>query len=298
MKDVFLAYLSATLNADTGSLAENLFKISDDGVEVLQDNALSYLNTLHSTHVQTLKNDAKQSFDEGYKKAEKIVKTSYDKKLRAIFDVKGPLEGDELFTAIAASKDAITDEQRIKNSPLFVSKERELEQVKADHEKEKVQIVEQFKAEQSKARANEIGVKKAKEIALSMNPVLPANATVAENNLNVTLNTLLSGLEFNVDESGNVVSILKGGARYENQHGHPYTIEMLLKEQIPTYYELRAQSDKGNGGNANSDPNPQKPNQNPGGPKTRQEFDEAIAGKTIVEVAAIAAQYEANITAQ
>lgn len=144
MKDLFLAYLGRTLNQAPESVAEKLFKKSDDDTltDDLNENALDLLLGLDAERVKGLKPDTKQFFDNGYKKAEGEISARWEKSLREKFgiDPEGKLQGDALADAIkAAMAGEGAKPDKIKASPEYLDLEsrmrQQIEEMKAQHEK-------------------------------------------------------------------------------------------------------------------------------------------------------------------
>ena len=107
MKDIFLGFLSKSLNIDNEQLADLLYKKSDDGTltDDVNENALQTLLQLDAERVQKLKPNTKEYFDNGYKKGQSEVASQWEKRLREKFgiDPDGQLQGDALTDAIKAA---------------------------------------------------------------------------------------------------------------------------------------------------------------------------------------------------
>lgn len=83
-RELLLAYLGVTLNLSPDSIAESLYKKSDDGTQTdeIQEGALEALKSLDKERITKIKPDTKTFFDNGYKKAQVEISEKYEKMIR------------------------------------------------------------------------------------------------------------------------------------------------------------------------------------------------------------------------
>lgn len=259
MKDIFLGYLSKTLNLDAEQLADLLYQKSDDGnlTDELTDNALQALLAMDAERVQKIKPDTKAIFDNGYKKAQSEVAESWEGLLRQKFgvDADKQLRGEALADAIKA---AMTTEgikpDKIKTAPeylaLEVAMKKAIEDQKNEYENRIKNLESGFTREKTWAEVSA----HIREAVTSLNPVLPADQAKANRLLDLFLQEF-KGYEYQRDEQGGYLP-LRDGQRVEDAHGYARKLSDLVKERAEQMFDFREQQPAGNAGNQN------KPNAN------------------------------------
>lgn len=270
MKDLILAFLSRAYNMDTDSVADLLFKKSDDGTltDELADGALDALTRLDTERASKFKGDGKTQFDNGFKKAQKEVSEAWERKMRAKFELDQALTGDNLLEALAEKMTAgsaeMPDEQ-VRRSKIY----RDLEKAAADREKAAIEQaeakVQEIIAAQTRKEKLSAVHEKAKSWLLGKKPVLEANQLVADQRIADFLREL-EAYEYDDDYTP-----LKNGEIVKNEHQHPVKFDTLLESIASRRFEFMTQDPKGNGGNKNE---PGKTGASlPPIPKTREEFE-------------------------
>lgn len=253
MKEIFLGFLSKTLNMDAEELAELLHKKSDDGTitDEVNENALQTLLQLDAERVQKIKPNTKEYFDNGYKKAKSETATQWEKRLREKFgiDPDGQLQGDALTDAIKATiSDASTKPEKIKTHPEYLSLEsamrKQTEELKAQYEAELEKQKGAFTKEQTWGQAASV----IRQAIKGLNPVLPTDNAKAEKMMELFVNTHFRDFDYQPDGNGGWV-VLKDGQRVENQHGHVKALNDLVRETAESYFDFHAQKPAGNAGN-------------------------------------------------
>lgn len=254
-----LEFWEKTLNLPPERIAEILFKKADDGETLTDDvreEAISELLELDKARVSKLKTEAGTTFDNGYKKAEKEVSARWEKNLREKFGVDSDAAGDDLLAAIlekAKTKPASNaSDDDIKKHQLYLQLEQQyLKDVKEAKEQGE-RSLEEFKAQQSALSVKGTAKNKAKELLLSMKPVLEDDQAISETRIQDFLREL-EAYDFQEIDGGGLVPI-KDGKRVENDHSHPVSFEDLAKQIAARRFKFQVQDPKGNGGNKN-DPN-------------------------------------------
>ncbi len=252
-KDLLLAYLGVTLNLSPERIAESLYKKSDDGIltDEIQEGAIDALKSLDKERITKIKPDTKEFFNNGYKKAQVEISQKWEKLIREKTGADETLEGEELLLAglekVAKPK---LEDDKVKLHPLFISREKELLALAETYKLEGANALEEFKGQQTKMQRIQSAQNKAKDILLSMKPVLEQEQRVADRRIKNFLNEF-SGLDYE-EVDGELIPI-KDGKRLENEQFHPVSFEKLVKDLAADNFLFQVQDPKGNGGNQNQD---------------------------------------------
>lgn len=254
MKELITAFLAKTLNMAPESVAELLYKKSDDGAtltEEIQEDALNALLKLDSERVGKLKPDTKTLFDNGYKKAQAEVSEKWEKMIREKFGIEADVTGEDLVMTAhqMASKPPKQADDQVKAHPLYLQLEKkyqsDLEAAKAEGQK----ALEEFKTGVERRNRLSAVQQEARKYLLSRKPVLSSDATKQENQIGLFLQQF-EGYDFEPREDGGFLP-MKDGKRIENEHGHPVDLKTLADKVADSYFDFQVQDPKGNGGNGN-----------------------------------------------
>lgn len=254
MKELITAFLAKTLNMAPESVAELLYKKSDDGAtltEEIQEDALNALLKLDSERVGKLKPDTKTLFDNGYKKAQAEVSEKWEKMIREKFGIEADVTGEDLVMAAhqMASKPPKQADDQVKAHPLYLQLEKkyqaDLEAAKSEGQK----ALEEFKTGVERRNRLSAVQQEARKYLLSRKPVLSSDATKQENQIGLFLQQF-EGYDFEPREDGGFLP-MKDGKRIENEHGHPVDLKTLADKVADSYFDFQVQDAKGNGGNGN-----------------------------------------------
>lgn len=254
MKELITAFLAKTLNMAPESVAELLYKKSDDGAtltEEIQEDALNALLKLDSERVGKLKSDTKTLFDNGYKKAQAEVSEKWEKMIREKFGIEADVTGEDLVMTAhqMASKPPKQADDQVKAHPLYLQLEKkyqsDLEAAKSDGQK----ALEEFKTGVERRNRLSAVQQEARKYLLSRKPVLSSDATKQENQIGLFLQQF-EGYDFEPREDGGFLP-MKDGKRIENEHGHPVDLKTLADKVADSYFDFQVQDAKGNGGNGN-----------------------------------------------
>lgn len=254
MKELITAFLAKTLNMAPESVAELLYKKSDDGAtltEEIQEDALNALLKLDSERVGKLKPDTKTLFDNGYKKAQAEVSEKWEKMIREKFGIEADVTGEDLVMTAhqMASKPPKQADDQVKAHPLYLQLEKkyqaDLEAAKAEGQK----ALEEFKTGVERRNRLSAVQQEARKYLLSRKPVLSSDATKQENQIGLFLQQF-EGYDFEPREDGGFLP-MKDGKRIENEHGHPVDLKTLADKVADSYFDFQVQDAKGNGGNGN-----------------------------------------------
>ena len=256
MKTIITGLLSKAYNFDNGKIAE-LFK--DGETELSEQQQTEILNKILEIDAQRVENikksvDKKDAFQDGFKKAKSEVLTDFEKGLKEKFGIESDKTGLELVEEVVSKKSEggqggdIT-EDAIKRSKVFQDMESNLKKqittVKTEYETKINEIQDGYKAEKTFSNVSQ----KALQIFNGLNPILPQNKTVADNQVKFFVNTL-KDFKFDVQDE-RIVVMDKDGKVIEDGHGNSRSFEDIVKETASGLFEFKANnggSGSGNGG--------------------------------------------------
>ena len=256
MKTIITGLLSKAYNFDNGKIAE-LFK--DGETELSEQQQTEILNKILEIDAQRVENikksvDKKDAFQDGFKKAKSEVLTDFEKGLKEKFGIESDKTGLELVEEVVSKKSeggqgGDVTEDAIKRSKVFQDMESNLKKqittVKTEYETKINEIQDGYKAEQTFSNVSQ----KALQIFNGLNPILPQNKTVADNQVKFFVNTL-KDFKFDVQDE-RIVVMDKDGKVIEDGHGNSRSFEDIVKETASGLFEFKANnggSGSGNGG--------------------------------------------------
>ena len=256
MKTIITGLLSKAYNFDNGKIAE-LFK--DGETELSEQQQTEILNKILEIDAQRVENikksvDKKDAFQDGFKKAKSEVLTDFEKGLKEKFGVESDKTGLELVEEVVSKKseggqNGDITEDAIKRSKVFQDMEsnlkRQIKQTETDYQTKINEIQDGYKAEQTFSNVSQ----KALQIFNGLNPILPQNKTVADNQVKFFVNTL-KDFKFDVQDE-RIVVMDKDGKVLEDGHGNSRSFEDIVKETASGLFEFKANnggSGSGNGG--------------------------------------------------
>ena len=256
MKAIITGLLSKAYNFDNGKIAE-LFK--DGETELSEQQQTEILNKILEIDAQRVENikksvDKKDAFQDGFKKAKSEVLTDFEKGLKEKFGVESDKTGLELVEELVSKKSeggqgGDLTEDAIKRSKVFQDMESNLKKqittVKTEYETKINEIQDGYKAEQTFSNVSQ----KALQIFNGLNPILPQNKTVADNQVKFFVNSL-KDFKFDVQDE-RIVVMDKDGKVLEDGHGNSRSFEDIVKETASGLFEFKANnggSGSGNGG--------------------------------------------------
>lgn len=256
MKTIITGLLSKAYNYDNGKIAE-LFK--DGETELSEQQQTEILNKILEIDAQRVENikksvDKKDAFQDGFKKAKSEVLTDFEKGLKEKFGIESDKTGLELVEEVVSKKSeggqgGDVTEDAIKRSKVFQDMESNLKKqvttVKTEYETKINEIQDGYKAEKTFSNVSQ----KALQIFNGLNPILPQNKTVADNQVKFFVNTL-NDFKFDVQDE-RIVVMDKDGKVIEDGHGNSRSFEDIVKETASGLFEFKANnggSGSGNGG--------------------------------------------------
>ena len=256
MKTIITGLLSKAYNFDNGKIAE-LFK--DGETELSEQQQTEILNKILEIDAQRVENikksvDKKDAFQDGFKKAKSEVFKDFEKELKEKFGLESDKMGLELVEELVSKKSeggqgGDVTEDAIKRSKVFQDMESNLKKqvttVKTEYETKINEIQDGYKAEQTFSNVSQ----KALQIFNGLNPILPQNKTVADNQVKFFVNSL-KDFKFDVQDE-RIVVMDKDGKVLEDGHGNSRSFEDIVKETASGLFEFKANnggSGSGNGG--------------------------------------------------
>jgi hypothetical protein len=167
-------------------------------------------------------------------------------------DAEGKLKGDALITAI---KTAVADQgnkmepDKVKLSKEYLDLEASMQEAlktqKAEYEGKLNEIEATHKKQQSWASVEKV----IREEFKSLNPILPADAHKANNQIEAFLQ-LFKDYDYQPDEESGFLPMLEG-KRVEDEHKHAVKLAALVKAKAEQRFDFNAQPPAGNAGNQN-----------------------------------------------
>lgn len=254
-KDIFLSFLGKSLNLSPEQAAELLYQAEPDskGEKVLKPTALEDLLVKHTEKIASLKIDEKTIRDEGHQRGLKEGISKIEKALKAKFSFESDLQGQELIEDListkvseAAKSGEITDD-KIKTHPIYreleKSKTKEIDELKKTAQDEIAKVHSDYNLKKAVSTAKE----KAKQIFLSLNPVLSDDETIRSNQVDDFVERFASEL-YQVEEDGSILIIDKEGKRKEDGHGNAVKFDEFVKSNAQRLFTFKQQEPTGGTG--------------------------------------------------
>lgn len=244
--------LSKTLNVDDGKFAE---LIKNGESELSESEIISQLLKLDVDRVKAIKDETgKEKFQEGFKKSKKEVLEALETEMKEKFNIESSKTGLDLVNEIVektSKPNSEVTEDAIRRSKLFLDLESklksEIKDLKTQHQNEVDTIRKSYEGEKILSSVNANAMK----ILNELNPILPSNATIAENQKKAFLNQFKDfGFELQDDR---IVVLDKDGKVLQDEHGNTKTFDEIVKAKASNFFEL-AQNNGGSGsGNGGQD---------------------------------------------
>ena len=286
MKTIITGLLSKAYNFDNGKIAE-LFK--DGETELSEDQQKEILQKLldeDAKRVEAIKKsvDTKPAFQDGFKKAQGEILTKFEKDLKEKFGLESDKMGLELVEEVVSKKSEGSQggditEDAIKRSKVFQDMESNLKKqittVKTEYETKINEIQDGYKAEQTFSNVSQ----KALQIFNGLNPILPQNKTVADNQVKFFVNTL-KDFKFDVQDE-RIVVMDKDGKVLEDGHGNSRSFEDIVKETASGLFEFKANNGGSGSGNGGQGPGGSGSSYAGNVPKTFEELEKVMSDTSI-----------------
>jgi len=280
-KAIITGLLTVALQTVPEELAELLEKSDENEVDEKE-----FLKVFREKDKERVGNLKKTAHDDGFKKAEKKVKTEVETALKEKFSVDSDKQGEELFDEIletASKKDGgkgkpLTDDD-VKKHPLYLGLENQMKGVEKKVKEEYETKIQDLQKQHSREKVVGTVSKKAMEIFEGLNPVLSGDAAKAANQKKAFAERFTS--HDWEEANGEFFAIGKDGKREEDEHGHAITLSKMVKSTAETLYDFKAASDRSSPGENDKDKGKSKTAYTGKLPKTQVEFEAMANDRTI-----------------
>lgn len=249
-KKILEGVLSKTLNIDDGKISD-LFQ---DGENELSETAIiSKVLNLDVDRVKAIRDkNGTEKFQEGIKKAKKEILADFETELKEKFNVESSNMGIDLINEIVeknATPASDVTEDAIRKSKIYLDLEanarKEKKQLTEEAQRQLQEIKSTYEGEKTFSSVN----KKAIKLLQELNPVLPANKTIADNQINAFLNNF-KDFDFELQED-RIVVLNKDKTIVADEHGNTRNFDDIVKERASNFFEFVSNnggSGSGNGG--------------------------------------------------
>lgn len=249
-KTTLLGLLSTVYEKDETGVAALL---NADGSD-LKPEALEEILAWDKERVTKLKPDTKKVFDDGYKKAQSEILTSFEKQISEKFGVKSDKKGVELIAEIVeaakgskAEGGAGLSEEDVKKHRIYLDAIAEADKKVSAKDQE---WQEKYKALESSVEREKTFSEVAKKAIAhfdSLKPILSSDPVKAANQRDLLLRDL-SNLQYEIRD-GVIVLLDKDGSDLQDGHGKRIPFEKVVKDISDRYFEYQAADPRGNAGN-------------------------------------------------
>ena len=231
-------------------------KLSTEDVAGLYNEAgeLTDLTVAERVDADRFKKSKSENSDQ-YKRGVKEGAMKIEKAVRDKYDVDSDLEGVELIDFIITDKitEAKGNVEDITKSPEFLKHQHEWEKQQKLRDKEWEQkIVEKEQEFTKRAILTKIEKRALAELD-KLRPILPEDAKKAQRWKEKYFDDFRN---YDYQESGDDIMLIKDGERVKDTHGHPISFEDFARDTAESYFDFRAADDRTSPGNRNE---PQKP---------------------------------------
>jgi len=298
-KQLTIQTLAKFLGKSPESVAELLFKKSDDGTSLtdeLNEDAQSQLEAIHADHIKGAGADALEAkFNEGHKAGKFEALSKAEEDLRKQFGVEGKTLKDVTAAIAAKAAQEAGTEDKVLTHPAYLAlktnSEAAIEAVKTEYEG-KLKSVEQQVLRRDMFSRN---LPKIDAAIAESGAVMPKNPTAQATLRNLFLKQF-DDYEFDEKETG-VYLKDKNGALVKDKHGHPVTLEQFTKDSVASYFDIETQQQRQSPGNDGDGQQPTKWTKETL-PKSLDEFNAAYSkiADPKEQTAFAAAYMEANQT--
>jgi len=258
-KQTITAFIGRTLNLPAEEVAA-LFK-ADGDEETFNETALDSLLKHDATRVQNFTSKNQEFFDNGFKKAQKEALSKFEKDIREKFNVTEDKQGLDLIESVVMAKikaqGGDLDEEKIKRSDVYL---KAVERLTKEKEEAVTEATTKYKTLEQTIASEKINSairSSAKEIIMSLNPILPEGKTAdgkskAEIQVDRLIDELISQHQFEV--KGEKTLIIKDGKVMEDPHGNLVDFKKYVSEKASYVWDFKeGEARKGTGNNNDDD---------------------------------------------
>lgn len=254
MEKILLAFLAKTLNKSIEEVATLLQ--NDDENKSIKDDALTILLDLDAVRVTDLKGkggDTKESFDNGYKKANKEVAEKRDNDIKEHYGITTELKGLDLISEVLTAKTKALENKEItpddiKKSPTY---QTAIQNLNTQHDVKVGEI--------NDTHTKEIQVYKRKDSLVSViqaadqlidtdiNPVFSKDPSRALSQRKFIHEAISSG-NFKENPGGLPIVLDSEGKALEDKHGNPVPFKTFVTGKVTGILDLQTSKPREGGG--------------------------------------------------
>lgn len=258
-KQTITAFIGRTLNIPAEEVAA-LFK-ADGDEETFNETALDSLLKHDATRVQNFTSKNQEFFDNGFKKAQKEALSKFEKDIREKFNVTEDKQGLDLIESVVMAKikaqGVELDEEKIKRSDVYLKTVERLTKEKDDTVNDAITKYKTLEQTIASEKINSTIRSSAKEIIMSLNPILPEGKTAdgkskADIQVERLIDELISQHQFEV--KGDKTLIIKDGKVMEDPHGNLVDFKKYVSEKASYVWDFKeGEARRGTGNNNDND---------------------------------------------
>jgi len=283
-KQILLGLLSTAFK-NGGETVEKLNELLEGDEESLDEKEV--LKLFSDADKDRVKEIRTKYHDEGYKKAEAKIMSSFEKELREKFELGDDvdLKGVDLVSHLIESKTSKggkdLSEDAIKRSPVYIQLQDQLKKLAADKDKEWQQKLDETVKSYSKEKIFNNVSSKALEILDSLKPILSSDPQKAAKQKQILLNEL-KGYEF--DEVDGKIVVMKDGKVVEDDHGYRVDFAEIVKTHASEYFDFQAAKEDRTAPNSNNPSNSGSQGKSSYSgklPKSEEEYSQMISDENI-----------------
>ena len=223
-------------------------KLKDDAFDILKAKDAERIASINEAH----KSELTKVFDAGAKKAKAEELGKFEKEIKTTFEIDTDLMGVDLIKELVAKKSKV-EPVDVKKHPDYLKLEKETIPVKK-FEDLKFEF-DSFKQTKEKEKVTETLMRDAREVFLSLNPVLNKDKVKAENQVQTFLERVTTTSVL-LQEDRNHLLLNVDGKRKEDAHGNPIKFNSFVTEEAEKIFDFEKQKAKGSAGNKNEDGTP------------------------------------------
>lgn len=245
-KTILTGLLSTAFKLDNGQIVELL---QDDNQETTDDAVLQLLLTQDQERVKKLLGADTGKFQEGYKKGKKESLEELEKAARDAYKIESEKTGLELIKEIvaenakAAGKKGEITEDDVKKHEAYLALDRKYKDDMKAKDDEYTSKINEFETKRKQDEVRNTVIAKAKTILNELEPELPSDETVKQNQLNWFFDGLANG-KYEVKDTGQVVLLDDEGRVRVDLHGNILEFKDHVKEKATSHFVFKT----GNGG--------------------------------------------------
>lgn len=255
-KQIITAFLGRTLNIPTEEVAA-LFK-ADGDKETFSETALDSLLKHDATRVQNFSSKNQEFFDNGFKKAQKEALSKFEKDIKEKFNVSEDKQGLDLIESVVMAKvkaqGGELDEEKIKRSDVYL---KALDKLTKEKEEAVNDVTTKYKNLEQSIASDKINGSirsSAKEVIMSLNPILPEGKTAegkskADIQVERLIDELINSHQFEI--KGEKTLIIKDGKVLEDPHGNMVDFKKYVSEKAANMWDFKEGQQRQGTGNSN-----------------------------------------------